>query len=442
MKKLNLIIGLLAISTFAFGQRNFNLYGLDHLTQSQMLNPAFVPDARFTLGLGTSQFNFNYKGIASAYEIFGADRNSTEHIDLIIGNLGPNNNQIALATSITPFNLGFKLKRSFFSLGVSTNVDVSTNLPHELLKMIWEGNAAYAGETVDISSLNVYMNAYSNVYAGLTFPVGDKLQIGTRLNYLIGHANLSTTQSSGSLYTSPEGTSIRADVDVRFNSSNVPLDSASQENIKPEDLIYGGNTGFGIDLGFVYEMNDHWSFSGSVINLGSINWNDNALQYESKGVYDFDGFDPQDDSVQITQIVDTLKEIFSPVKTTGESYSVGLSPEIFAGAKYTLNNGHEIGARLYTRFLPENTLYAFSANYKFTLGRWFYLNPSYSSINGDLANFGLGFGLRFLGLDFHLIADNLDSIYWYDARGISIQTGFQFTFKKKKKKAIQPVQFF
>ena len=443
IRKLSILLAIMVLgSSGLYAQRNMNLYGLDHLTQAQDLNPAFMPDARFSLGLGTGMINLNYVGFFSTRDVFSADMTANEHIDLLIGKMLDGRSEVALAGQVSPFNLGFRVKKSYFNVGASFHVESSLSFPPKVFDMLWNGNSKYKGENVEVDDLNIGLSAYSKVYAGLSFPVGEKLHAGIRLNYLMGHANVTTTKMNGFLYTDDQDYSITANLDAQFNMSNIPVDYAHRDTFDVMNLIKTGNTGFGADIGLRYEFSDAWEFSGSLLNLGSITWEDATYSYASKGEYTFEGFDPVNDSVDPSAVIDTLVKIFTPVQEQGTSYKTGLRPEVFLGAKYRLSNGHEAGSRIYMRFIPDNFRFAWGFNYKLTFGRWFYLNPSYAFVKGAPANLGLGVGVRALGLDLHFVADNLSSIAWDESEAVAIQFGLQFTFKPKKPKAVQPVQFF
>ena len=115
----------------------------------------------------------------------------------------------------------------------------------------------------------------------------DKLVVGTRVKYLFGLANVQTQYADVSLTTGTEEElyALTTRANVHVNTSGLGLLEEDQEA-----YIYNTqNTGFGIDLGGTYQLNDRISFAASVINLGAITWKEDARSYTSNGSFTFSG---------------------------------------------------------------------------------------------------------------------------------------------------------
>ncbi len=442
MRKLTTFIFAIGFGMIANAQSSLNLHGLTHLTQSLETNPAFLPDSRFTFGVGTSSFKFGLSSVASVNDIFGSQLSPNESLELVLSNL-QTNNQVALSSQVTPFVMGVRFgENKFLTVGLNSHFQTNLALPANLLSMLYFGNADYIGQRVGLDAIEFNLNTYSEAYVGVSFPVGDKLRVGIKGQYLLGHANASTLKSSGYIETDSSYT-ITVNSDITFQTSNVPIDSATRSNFDYSSAAYGNNRGTAISFGLTYELNENVTLNASLIDIGSITWKDEVADYEVIGNYELEPFDPQGDSSNYTdQIVDTLKAVFLPQKVERGAYKSKIFPATYLGATYLTAWGHEVGGRAYLRFFEESTYYAVGVNYKAGLGRWFYVNPSYAAINGDFVNFGMGVGIRALGLDVYFLTDNLeDALAYYDSKTMNFQFGLQFTFKPKKPQAIQPVEF-
>ena len=76
------------------------------------------------------------------------------------------------------------------------------------------------------------------------------------------------------------------------------------------DALFGQNKGVAIDLGATFRLNDKLEFSGSILDLGMINWKENAKVYSSEGNYEYKGLNlinlVEAEDTDFGQIADTL----------------------------------------------------------------------------------------------------------------------------------------
>ena len=168
--------------------------------------------------------------------------------------------------------------------------------------------------------------------------------------------------------------------------------------------------GFGIDLGATYDFLDYFTASLSVLDLGSVSWNNTTIASTPDTSWSFDGFD----NVQMTSMGEQISEMISDL--TGafafEKKEVGVKKS--AGLAATIHAGIEARMPFYER-LSFGMLYTQKIDgvYSFSEGRlaasvaptnWFSLTTNYAISNlghswGGAFNLHLpGFGI-FFGLD-------------------------------------------
>jgi len=169
----------------------------------------------------------------------------------------------------------------------------------------------------------------------------------------------------------------------------------------------------GFDFGMIYEYDERFTFSASLLNLGFINWQSDVNTFVSNGTFEFTGTDSSTDfnnGDYVTELRDSLRRQFIPVPEK-DTYTSRLVPEMYLGASYILSDHINAGAVFYSRLLrnkiqPAITLSGNTYNYKM-------LNASlsYTAINGDYFNIGAGIGLKLGVVHLHAAADNLTGFF-------------------------------
>ncbi|MCD8183902.1 MAG: DUF5723 family protein [Bacteroides sp.] len=221
-----------------------------------------------------------------------------------------------------------------------------------------------------------------------------------------------------------------------------------------------GPTGFSmaIDLGATYRLNDEWSFSASVIDLGFISWKNTVKGAMTKS-FEFDGFndvafkDADDNKEnkldnQVDRIVDDLADMAKFDKVgEGMNRTTALAATVHLGAQYTLPAYDRLnfGFLSTTRIQGVNTWTEarISANVA-------PISLFEASLNYALSNFGSTAGLMLnfhpRGFNFFLAADapmcKYEPAYLapISRAQVNVNLGINFTFGPKHKRKYKTVE--
>ena len=147
-------------------------------------------------------------------------------------------------------------------------------------------------KTYNIGDINAHAQSYAEIALGHSRQINDKLRLGAKLKVLVGlaRADVKMKNMKADLAAEDKWTitgEATADVSMKgfsYVSEEKEYNiegSGTYERVNDVDLDGFGVGGFGmaIDLGGVYEINDDWTVSASVLDLGFINWtNDMAAE--------------------------------------------------------------------------------------------------------------------------------------------------------------------
>jgi len=94
-------------------------------------------------------------------------------------------------------------------------------------------------------------------------------------------------------------------------------------------------TGMGLDLGVTGYLNKHWEFSGSLLDLGQINYKNNNRSFSNNGKIRYEGLIINDlfGSSASPEYADTADNIFTP-QETNQAFKMGLGTKIVIQAEF------------------------------------------------------------------------------------------------------------
>jgi len=247
--------------------------------------------------------------------------------DLDLDNLN-DKNLVGVGGLVELLNLGFtfgnKKKSDLFSLkfGVASRGDFTGNFSRDLLNLAIDGNAPIRGQSVDIAPvLNGFGGLEINLGGAinLDFISSDILSLrgGVNLKYILPSAGIYTDRSSADFFTAADGSEVAIDYDLLIHTAAVDEDS---------DRLFVGN-GFGVDIGVHAEVLDHFFGGISVLDLGTINFDDpNNTAFVSTSTVTFDGveFDVSENEAEEIDI----DSLFNLEEQRGGSFSIPLPSKI------------------------------------------------------------------------------------------------------------------
>ncbi len=420
MKNLNQYIVLLLFVGFSqnlIGQ-DLGLYFMNNVWQSNKLNPSSLTEQKFifsfpsiTASAGTSGINYNkiVTTNAEGLKVINAD-------DLI--NQLEDQNHVWTSLDVETFNLAFGIKDLRFFVSHAVRSNLMATFPKDLAEFALQGNGQFLGEELNIAP-RLRLNAYSELAIGGAIKLS-KVTLGAKIKLLGGIGNVSTKYNRASIHTDDAGIydltltseyEINAAGAASFEGLDSPGGSTVFEILDSPfgQLLFGNNTGIGLDLGATFEVNDNLTLSASMIDMGTIGWNKNVQNYKSKGTYVFNGFDAidviDDADGLFNQVGDTLSDIFS-FQSTNNKYSTSTPMRTYLGAQYKFAKIGRVGALLHTRHINGQTLSGIAINGGIELGKILsvgvVVSHAYSS-----TNLGLNGALKLGPVQLFASSDNI-----------------------------------
>lgn len=474
MKRILFIVIASIITNSIVAQQDLTIYYMDNVPQRAYQNPAFSPNAKWHLGLPMiSSLYFNHLNTTITPSNLLNDDFTAVALNEFKEKI-KDNNYLGVNTRVDFLSFGFRLKKkNYISFNITQNAFGRFNLPGGLLRFPIEGNIDANGNGQDISLKNFEYNVSSYTEFGLGFQRewNNKLNVGGKIKYLRGQANVYTKKSNFQIVTDPQtydltvtgGLDIRTSVpglEFEINDSN-GITTVDGNDPSTGDFI-GRNHGLGFDFGAEYKLTDKINLNASVIDLGFIRWKNyaNRLTVEDAQVV-FSGIDYTEaiyapDSVRQDSIDAATERALNELQdgldgnVEKKAYTAPLLTRLHFGGTYqvykTDKSGGKVGALLQTEIYHNRIRPSFTLSYNQSVGRWLNASLSYSAINRSWQNLGAGLSLNLGALQLYMVADNLlaanltefkdngetVAIYPTSAKYVHVHTGLNLTFRGKK----------
>jgi hypothetical protein len=430
-----------------YAQKNFTLYNLKGTPQAFYVNPSFTPKSKLYLSIPTGFINVGATNSGFSFNELFVKRDDDS---LAINTQGvveglKKNNFFSIESQLEVFGLGFKLNDMYLNFSVSNKFQMNITYPKDLMQFALEGNGkSFIGERASFDGLGVNLNSYMEYAFGASKEFGEKLNLGARVKFISGIANVNTKKTEIGLYTDPESFALTLDGEAEIQSANslYYLDSTAnldQKNIIDNSLKFA-NKGMGFDFGATYKLNDKISLNASIIDLGFISWQTNVSNYKTDKInFLFEGLNINElvnDSTAdpATRFEDTLTKIFN-YEVNDEKYRTSLNTKIYLGANYQLTKQLNAGALLFNEFIKGRYRAGFSLSMNMSLRSWLATSLNYTIYNGSFSNIGFGLSIKGGPVQFFVMSDNILSLIKpFDARNVHLCGGLSLSINSKNKK--------
>lgn len=442
MKRILLSFGIFFLCTTAFAQQDMLLYNMQGIPQSSYANPSNSFEGKFYIGLPALSSNyFNYtNSVRYSDAIVKQGDSLLLSFDNLIREM-KDENYMSFNSRIDLLSFGITINpRLQLSFNMTEVFSMSLDYNKDLIRLIYEGNAAFLGSSPNLDGIGINASHYREYGLAANYQINEKLRVGTRLKYLYGMENIYTEKSEVQLNTDPETYELLAVTNFKMQTSG--LGEGEDESFS--DYFSGrNNQGFGVDLGAFYQLDEKFSFSASIVDLGYINWNDRTKSYTSEGSYAYDGVEVDvfgtnnnltDEASPFDQILDSLEEELGIEEGEG-SYSSPLVTKVYLGGNYAINEQSFAGVVIKTDIFQGRLRPGFSLSYARKMNHWITLTGAYSALNGAFDNIGVGFILDPGPVQFYLMTDNLLGTFTpQNTRNMHIRFGVNLIFGRSKDK--------
>lgn len=358
----------MAVGCSAAAQTINSAYFTEDYKFRHMLNPAFGNEQNYVSipALGNisvnTHGNFGYRDVIMSNPMYPSlsDKKMTTFLNPYISaedalsGFSTGNNRITGDVSLTILSAGFKAFGGYNTIEINSRTTTGISLPYELFEFAKNtGNHSY-----DIGDINAHAQSFAEIAFGHSRQINDKLRLGAKLKVLVGlgRADVKMRNMKADLTAEDKWTITgEATTDVSMKGFSYVSEekeyniegSGTYERVNDVDLDGVGVGGFGmaVDLGGVYEINEDWTVSASVLDLGFISWTNDMLAENRSKSFVFNGFH----DVSVTS--DRGEEIDTKVDRYGDQLadfanltdmgdkggrSTGIGATINVGAEYTL----------------------------------------------------------------------------------------------------------
>jgi len=441
---LTTLLGLMiTLSIKTMAQYDLGFYGMRMVPQVSKLNPAFIPEYDFHFGMPA--LSSSYAGLGTSgpryNQIFMVTPTDSLAIDPkgILNNVKSSNN-INTRSTEEWINVGMKVNNLYFSFSVSDITGVNALYSDKLVQLGIKGNAPFVGETMSLSPIALKAMHYREFAIGAAWDLNDRLNIGLKTKLLFGKAVINTEQMNFELTTTKDYYNLDITSQFHINTS-IPYDFKNSTSVSWEEyMFYKSNFGLGFDLGATYKIDDLWTVSASVIDLGYVSFDrylktfksDTEFTYKGIDVLQFYGLNDDEIETKMKEVTDSLINLFE-IKESEEEFYVPLTAKVYLGTDYQYNDKVRIGALVRLEIFKGTIRPSFTASYYRQMGKHFGFSASYSMINRSYLNLGLGIVANLNPLQIYIATDNIIGIIVPEsARFANIHIGINFVFKEDK----------
>ncbi len=445
MKKIIFTLSFLSFTCLVSAQNYFGYLSDNYAgLQSVTLNPANITGSKFKseVNLVSVSGSFNNDYVSGDFKDFldGKDINNS--------NLNPTgNNNFAVNIDVMGPSFMFNLSEKH-SIGIVTRARTFFSI-NEIQGELFD---AFEDDFESENDYNLAEGQFTSTLHGWT-EIGlvyGRTLIDKETHYLKGGFTLKYLQGLGNAYTSAKGLSVGYDADgagptVGTITTTGTIEYGSSKNLSENGGDFDldiGSTGFGADLGFIYEWrpkntdlvassraNYRLKVGLSITDIGSINYKDaEANAYDITNTIDEITYNSQED------FEDKLNNLYT--KIGAEDFTtVHLPTAMHVTVDYNLNSQFFVNFRTDLSLRKKNEVNTSKIDNSFILTprferKWFsaYIPLSVTDYSGFNAGFGFRAGPLFLGSN--TILTNLMSS---NSKAASVYAGLKIPIYKKGK---------
>lgn len=460
MKKMLLKTTLAAMMLCGFGtvaQAQFlrTSFLMDGTSQRMQLNPAFAPTKGYfyipVIGALNSSVNSNSLGFQDVKDIIGNSENGSYFRSDAFLNRLKNVNDLQLNLSTDILSAGWWAGRNFWSVNVGVRTDAGARIQKSMFEFLREMDQrnshgesleGYLGINSHVGAQKVELNAYTQVGLGLARSINERLQVGAKVNFLLGlaHAKLTfdnldvkTPARLDNVGVTGNTPNMQADLDLNatleYASQMLDFTNGSEGYIDAVKFGKVGISGYGVsvDLGASYRLLDNLTLSASLLDLGFISWgkeysgratskaNRHYTFTDAAGNLDYEGMNRFSSDVANGELLNfDLLQLTHQKEVKASTTS--LATTVVLGAEYTFFNDKLAAGLLYTgRFVKPKSLNDVTLNVAYRPTSQINLAASYSVLQAAGKSLGLAvkLGPVLLGTDYMFFGNNTKNLNAY-----------------------------
>ena len=416
-------------------------------------NPAFYTADYGYFDLLLGGITFNLQNIGMKYDNFFIFNEQGKPIVLDL-NKGveslKRNDYVNTFANLDIFACGRKTRHGYVTYSHRFREMETFHYNKEALEFLVKGNAYFMGPQNPANvDFDVAVKAYQEFNLGYQMSLTQRLNVGARVKFLMGYADVKSSAIQLQLMTDPQTYALTVTGDVGVRAA-LPYEISMQHG----DFSIGDqrfnianlfkNYGAGIDLGAEYRFNEEFGVAAAINDFGFIRWSNNSVKFKGgienggslyhDGAFVFTGLTSEqidgiieDPDVFFEQMMDTLGGYYD-LSSQPSKYFSGLNSTLMVRGFYDYTAEHRFSAQLTgycsgIGFRPAMTLAytgSFADNYDVV--------ATYTMMRGSYFNLGLGLSANWNGFLIYAGTNNvLGFINPANTSNVSFQFGISFT---------------
>ncbi len=411
----------------AIARHDHSLFWMRGVPQSNYGNPALAPQPNFFIGLplvSSIYLDVSNRGFmindVLRQDMYNEDYWDSDHL---LSQLKPKNHiQGSLRVDLLSF--GLRHNDSYFFFHVSDKVEMNMTYTPDMAYLMFKGTEAFPDDRFpgNFDGLGTDYYHYREYAGAFTREWSPRLSTGIRAKILTGLAHASFDYQSMYLQRDPSDGTMNLYSEILIHSSNTSIPQILKEEDLDEErfantskvinyLTNSNNLGAAFDIGMIIKPAPTVSLGFCLLDLGFINWKDEAESVMVEGWSQLPAIDLQDifegNLVEnFNQHADTASYDYHVTGSQG-NYRQTLAPRFMASAAVDLSQRHQI-AVLARGFYYNEVLYpSASVSYYARPSHAFGIMMSYTVANMNYSNIGFGFNLNLGPIQLYAISDNV-----------------------------------
>lgn len=326
------------------------------------------------------------------------------------------NNRADVYLNYNLFSVAFKGFGGVNLIEANVRSDNHIKLPYDLFEL---AKSTGVRQQYNLKNIGVRSQNYMEVALGHSRNINKQLRVGGKVKVLIGagYADLSADEMTLTLQNDQWKVDADAKLNVAIpggtftNKTNKPTQNGRPrvDELKLDFSPQLAGFGMAVDMGAVYKLNNSWTFSGALTDVGFISWK-NVQRGSSSGSYTFKGFEDiyvkntsnknNDLGKQFEAIGNDLEELFDLYNDGSGKQNAFLAATLNLGAEYTLPSYK----RLRLGYLFSQRMGKYGYHTSMVSANWRPINFIETTLSSALTSTGLTTGAL---ISFHCTGFNL-----------------------------------
>ncbi|MFN3405493.1 MAG: DUF5723 family protein [Cytophagaceae bacterium] len=326
-----LIAAFTLSSVYTFAQNNIGTRYGNH----NDLNASKYQPSELDLGDRHGQIGFNYYlwmgntafDYKTSNDIYQTGEINNKDIDKMISRLSKNN-LFGVGQDYQVLGVAFQLrtesdKRFDVSLSLVDKFALSFLYTDNFMKFALKGNKQFAGQTVNLGPTTVNLSHSREYVVGTAFPIlGNEktlgIRAGLRAKYIQGIAALYMPKGNANMHTEKDGRYIDFSYDYDVYTSGLKNFSAFNFN----------GSGYGFDAGMTFYLGKNLQVVTSLLDVGSIYYNNNTTNYQNQGGSRYEGLVISNLFGNTRFESDSAQQVFQPNINQNKSFRMPLGTKL------------------------------------------------------------------------------------------------------------------